>query len=90
MATNGWPVLVHLLWLLPAAAAGLHGLHRLALWAESRGWIYYLRKHGGEGAMAGILQDLQTHLQPRIEHVRKARADATGGPWKDGESGSRP
>ena len=77
------------LWILPGAAA-LYGLHRLARWAENRGWIYYLRKHGGGGAMAGILQDIQTHLQPRIEHVRKAREDATEDQRKDGEPGPRP
>lgn len=59
------------LWLVPAAA-GLYGLHRLARWAEDRGWIHYTRSHGGGGVMAGIVQDLQTHLHPRIEHVRRA------------------
>lgn len=72
------------LWLLPAAAA-VYGLHRLALWAEARGWVYYLRKHGGGGTMAGILHDLQTHLQPRIEHVRKAREALQEGQKKDGQ-----
>jgi len=40
--------------------------------------------------LAGILQDLQTHLQPRIEHVRKVRENATEDRRKDGEPGSRP
>ncbi len=74
------------LWLLPAFAL-LYGLHRWALWAEARGYIYYLRKHGGGGAMAGMLQDIQTHLQPRVEHVRKARQAIGEDQRTDGEPG---
>ena len=79
-----------MVWLgVAAGLACLYGLHRLARWAEARGWIYYLRKHGGGGAMAGILQDLQTHLQPRVEHVRKARTEVQEDARKDGEPGDR-
>lgn len=81
-------MMIHLLWILPAAAS-LYGLHRLALWAESRGWIYYRKKHGGGGAMAGILHDIETHVQPRVEHVRKAREALDEGKKKDGEAGDR-
>ncbi|MBI4911927.1 MAG: hypothetical protein HY823_04245 [Acidobacteria bacterium] len=75
------------LWLLPAGAA-LYALHRLALWAEGRGWIYYRRARGG-GAMAGILQDIETHVQPRVEHVRQARERLTEG-REDREPGGGP
>lgn len=74
------------LWLAGAAVL-LLVLHRLARWAEARGWIYYLRKHGGGGAMAGILHDIETHLQPRVEHVRKAREGRPEARLNDGEPG---
>lgn len=38
-----------------AALAGLYGLHRIALWAERRGWIYYGNKHGSSGALGSAL-----------------------------------
>jgi len=75
-------------WLLPAAAA-LYGLHRLADWAEARGWIYYRKARGG-GAMAGILQDIETHVQPKVVHVRKAREALTEGRREDGDPGGGP
>jgi hypothetical protein len=34
------------------AVAALYGLHRLGLWAERRGWIYYRKKHGSDGALS--------------------------------------
>lgn len=37
--------------------------------------------------MAGIMHDIQTHLEPRIEHVRKAHTDASEDQRKDGEPG---
>lgn len=76
------------LWLLPAAA-GLYGLHRLAAWAENRGWIHYLKGHGGGGAMAGILQDIETHVQPRVEHVRTAQRGVHAEERRDGDPGER-
>lgn len=35
-----------------AVAAGtVYGLHRLSLWMEARGWIYYRKKHGSSGGL---------------------------------------
>jgi hypothetical protein len=33
------------------AVAGLYGIHKLALWAEGRGWIYYRKIGGGSGTL---------------------------------------
>ena len=35
-----------------AAALGLYGLHRLGLYMEGRGWIYYRKARSSSGALA--------------------------------------
>jgi len=49
-------------------AAG-YGLHRLALWAERRGWIYYKHHKAPPGASAMALMELDRIWKPEIEHV---------------------
>jgi hypothetical protein len=44
----------------------LYGLHRLALWAESRGWIYYKQKRRPGGLGLSLIGQI---YQPSIEHV---------------------
>lgn len=58
-------------WLLGLglAVAGLYGLHRLALWAESNGWIYYRTRHMPAGAAGLALLEVTSILQPQVEHV---------------------
>lgn len=48
------------------AAVMLYGLHRLALWAEQRGWIYYRQKDRPGPLPMGILEEI---YQPSIEHT---------------------
>jgi hypothetical protein len=66
-------VLVYLLCGL-AGVAGLGllgwGLHRLALWLEARGLLYYRRRPGGGGGRWLVLQEF---YEPRAEHVIEAR-----------------
>jgi len=68
-----------LLW-LGLALGSLYGLHRLALWAESRGWIYYRTKHAPPGAAALAMLEVTTVLDPQVTHVveetRARRAQA--------------
>jgi hypothetical protein len=45
--------------------AALYGLHRAALWAEARGWIYYTTK-GRPGMGFSLIGQI---YQPSIEHV---------------------
>jgi hypothetical protein len=61
-----------LLWMI-ALGAGIYLLHRLALWAEERGWIYYRHKHAGGGTMGTALLELQTILEPTKRHVVEER-----------------
>ena len=64
---NTWPVLF---WAL-AAAGGLgvlYALHRLALWMEERGYLYYLHKKPSSSA-ASCFVALQQIIEPKVEHV---------------------
>ena len=70
-----------LLWVALAATA-LYGLHRLALWAESRGWIYYRQQRMPPGAAGMALLEVTSLLDPAVEQVieetrgEQARAQA--------------
>jgi hypothetical protein len=43
-----------------------YGLHRLALWAEGRGWIYYKNKRRPGGVGLSLIGQI---YQPSIEHA---------------------
>jgi len=85
-----------LLW-VGFALAGIYGLHHLALWAESRGWIYYRTKHMPPGAAGMAFLEATSILDPQVTHVieavrsRQARAEqdesGEGGPESGGDSG---
>ncbi len=47
------------------ALAG-YGSHRLALWAEARGWIYYKNKRRPAGVGLSLIGQI---YQPSIEHA---------------------
>jgi hypothetical protein len=75
---------VILLWLL-LAAAGLYGLHRLALWMEGRGWIFY-RKQASSTARGAAFLEVQKLFEPNRQHVvdaklqQRVERDDAGGP----------
>jgi hypothetical protein len=49
-------------------AASLYGLHRLGLWLEDRGWLYYCRKKPTSSPMsAGVA--LHQFIEPGVRHV---------------------
>lgn len=54
-------------------AAGLYGLHRLALWLEDRGQLYYLRKK--PGSIANSAAELQSFLEPQAKYVVRVKED---------------
>lgn len=66
----------------------LYGLHHLALWAESRGWIYY-REKGKPGAVSNALLELDAIWKPEMHHVVEER-EIEGDHEIDDESGDRP
>jgi hypothetical protein len=67
------------LWGLGAvgAVAAVYGLHRLCLWLEERGWLYYLHKKSG-GSTAGCLTALQQALEPQTRHVLHVKEERRG------------
>lgn len=51
------------------AAGTLYGLHRLALWAETRGWVYYRTHKAPPGAAGVAMMHLAAFVEPEVEHV---------------------
>jgi hypothetical protein len=80
------------MWWMAAAGLGLvaggYGLHRLALWAEGRGWIYYRTRRMPPGASGMAFMGVASILEPSLEHVIEehrsqkvaAETDASGHP----------
>jgi len=58
-----------------ALVAGLYGLHRRALWMESRVWIYYKKKHASAGALGAAFLEIQAIAQPEKKYVLEMRQD---------------
>jgi hypothetical protein len=52
-------------------ALGLWGLHRLATWAEGRGWIYY--RNPPRGSVSYGVSRVDAILRPEVEHVIELR-----------------
>jgi hypothetical protein len=55
--------------LVLAVIVTAYGLHRLALWMEARGWIYYRKKRGSSGTLGTAFLEMQTLLEPGKRHV---------------------
>lgn len=55
-------------WMIVIAGGliAVYGMHRLAVWAEGRGWIYYRRKDRPAPLPMGLLEEI---YQPSIEHT---------------------
>ena len=56
-----------------AAVGCLYGFHYLALWAERRGWIYYLKRRGSSGALGSALLEVQAIMEPSKGYVLEER-----------------
>ena len=66
---------------------GIYGIHRLASWAEDRGWIYYRKKKAGGGMLGNALLELQAFLEPSKRHIIEERKKMGG---ESQESGDKP
>jgi hypothetical protein len=64
----------YFLWAIFVGAI-LYVIHRLALWAEERGWIFYRHKRATGGTMGTALLELQTILEPTKRHVIEERVN---------------
>ncbi len=51
----------------------LYGLHRLALWAEDRGWIYYLRRKTSGSSLGNAFLEVQSMIEPEKRQLVEAR-----------------
>jgi hypothetical protein len=56
-----------------AVLAALYCLHRFAMWAERRGWIYYRTKQGSSGALGNAFLEVQAIFDPAAKHVLEER-----------------
>ena len=65
-----------LLWTAVAVGvlAGLFAFDRLALWMESRGWLYWRRTRRRTGTgLADAFLEVQSLIEPRTRHVVEER-----------------
>jgi hypothetical protein len=57
---------------------GFYALHRLGLWMERRGWIYYSKGHG-RASMGNAIQGFQSifeqEMRPAIHEIRTERGE---------------
>ena len=64
---NTWTVILWTI-LVISGPLVLYGLHRLGLWMEEQGYIYYWHKKP-KGSPAGSFVALQKMIEPRAEYV---------------------
>jgi hypothetical protein len=75
-------------WVMAVAAVLVvgYGLHRLALWADGRGYIYYKSKPKFKGSSLGLIEGI---YNPSVEHVVEERSGERARGSQD-ESGDKP
>lgn len=60
---------------LLAGVCALWLLHRVALWMEDRGWIYWTRSRGYSTRAGNALLEVQELLEPQKRHVIEMKRD---------------
>ena len=79
-------------WIVPCIIVAAYGLHRLALWMETKGWIFYKHRKASPNALGNAVLGVQQILQPGAEQVLEMRQSQrveqndAGGPDKAGGS----
>jgi len=53
----------------------LYVLHRVALWAEGQGWVYYLNRKPSNSALGNAFLEIQSMIEPDKRHVVEARKE---------------
>jgi hypothetical protein len=69
---NPWSVAIAVL-AVPVGAAALYGLHRLALWLEARGHLYYKHKRPDGGG--GGFRAFQEFVDPPARNVWQVKEE---------------
>lgn len=72
-----------------AVLVGLWLLHRAAIWAEDRGWIYY-RRQGSPGDLGNAFLELHSILDPGKKTVLEARLQETDEAAESGDPPDKP
>ena len=52
---------------------GAYAIHRLALWLEQRGWLYYRDRRASSSALGNAMLRSQAIVDPSAEHVLEER-----------------
>jgi hypothetical protein len=65
----------------------LYLLHRAALWAEDRGWIYYSRRKPSSSALGNAFLEAQAIVEPGKRLLLEARQEEDS---EEDESGDPP
>lgn len=68
-----WP-----LWLIVGVVvliAVLYALHRLCLWLEAEGYMYYVKQKPQGGGGFSALVELQRSLEPTTRHVSETKEE---------------
>jgi len=55
---------------IAAVSAAIYGLHRLCLYLEERGYLYYKHKRSSSSATGGFVA-FQQMLEPQTQHVEQ-------------------
>lgn len=65
-----------LLWslLIVGGPVVLYGFHRLCLWLEKRGWLYYMHKTP-TSSPASCFVALQKALEPPTQHIHQVKEE---------------
>lgn len=72
------------------AAAGLYGLHRLALWMERRGWIFYKHTRASSTSRSNAFMQVQAMFEPRAEYIVEGRRSDEIRAAEDADAGGPP
>jgi hypothetical protein len=79
---------------LALACGALYLLHRAALWAEDRGWIYYQRRRPSRSALGTAFLEAQSLVEPGKRLLLEARQERASEEDESGEppepTGARP
>jgi hypothetical protein len=78
--------------ILLATGAVLYAIHRLALWAEARGWIYYLHNKPTTSTLGNAFLEVQSLIEPGkrdLVEIRKEDAVEEDDQGEPPDSGTR-
>lgn len=78
--------------ILLATGAVLYAIHRLAVWAEARGWIYYLHNKPTTSTLGNAFLEVQSLIEPGkrdLVEIRKEDAVEEDDQGEPPDSGTR-